>query len=254
MSQGAQQPAPEPPVIFLHLPKNAGSTLHQIIRTAYVGRTIRQINGHPREEAEFRALPQAERFAVDVLMGHQHYGMHEYLRPGARYFAVLRHPVERAISHYHYVLRTPEHYLYEKVVGDKYSLRDYIERQTTLELDNDQVRWLNEPVHLEVPWGRVNRRMLESAKHRIASVFAAFGLAERFEESLALFRRVFGWPPIRYAKENVTPHRPRTDEIDGETIRLIESANELDLELFEFAQNLFAQRVRAARESDPALV
>ena len=61
----------------------------------------------------------------------------------SKYITFLRDPVERLISHYHYVLRRPKHYLYEQVVKDGLSLSDYVTSDISPELSNHQVRMIS---------------------------------------------------------------------------------------------------------------
>jgi hypothetical protein len=60
---------------------------------------------------------------------------------------------------------------------------------------------------------------------------------------------VFGWHRPFYVKENVTKEKPDETFLDAETRGLIEEANRLDLELYEYARKLFDEHCRAAGDS-----
>jgi hypothetical protein len=72
------------------------------------------------------------------------------------------------------------------------------------------------------------------------------GLVERFDESMELLAREFGWRSSRCVVVNRTESRPALAEIPAETIELIAAANALDMALYERAQESFADRIRSA--------
>ncbi len=87
--------------------------------------------------------------------------------------------------------------------------------------------------------------MLETAKRNLEEHFAVVGLAERFEDSLALMQCVFGWLDVSNERKNVTPDRPGLSEVPAETIDMIRRTNRYDVSLYEFASALFARRIAA---------
>ncbi len=72
---------------------------------------------------------------------------------------------------------------------------------------------------------------------------------EEFDASLLLLRRAFDWHLPFYVKENVTKEKPDDTSLDVEMRKLVEAANSLDLELYEYARNLFEEQRRAAGDS-----
>jgi hypothetical protein len=227
-------------LIFLHIPKAAGSTLHKIIARQYASDSIYSIDGLRVHEsiAEFKQLPEAKRSEIKVLKGHMRFGLHEYLPQPSTYITILRDPVERIISHYYYVLRSPEHYLYEQVTSRNMSLTDYICSGITKELNNSQTRLLCTKAALET-YEQGSKEILESAKKNIQEKFAVVGLAEKFDETLILLKRNFKWNLPFYIKANITKDRPLKNDISQETLKIIEQYNELDVELYEFISKKF---------------
>jgi hypothetical protein len=75
--------------------------------------------------------------------------------------------------------------------------------------------------------------------------FAVVGLTERFDESLILLKRTLGWQqwPF-YVPANVTQKRPQRQHLDTKTTHLIRAANQLDLDLYHFAQAQFEARLQ----------
>src|SRR5690606_34786273 len=105
---------------------------------------------------------------------------------------MLRDPVDRVLSLYYYIFQSEQHYLYDIVARGDIGLARFIEEITTAESDNGQVRVLNPEPLWEFPKGEIRRPMLEDAKRNLEHGVTAFGLTERFDESLMLFRRVLG--------------------------------------------------------------
>lgn len=222
-----------PALIFLHIPKSGGTTMHQIIERQYPPDRIFTIDGRrvPQSIAEFKALPEAERAQLQVLKGHMAFGLHEWLPQPATYFTLLRHPVERAISHYYHILRTPHHTHYPAVAGGNMSLQAFVEAGVSRLVDNGQVRALAALEH--VPFGQCSPDMLATATANIASHFAVVGFTERFDETLVMLKRRFGWRIEGYTRRNVGQNRPDTVHVPAATRQLLAELNQFDLQLYE---------------------
>lgn len=246
--RGGEGPFYPVPLIFLHIPKTAGTTLQDFILSHYKPRgKYFRFTGHEDQASVFAKLTQTERDEFDVVAGHVHFGVHDTLTRPATYLTMLRDPVERFISHYYHILRHTDHYLHTYVAGRGYSLHEYATAGLNQEGDNDQVRWLTVREHGEVPLGQVTRAMLEEAKWNLENGIAVFGLAERFTDSLRCFCAAFGWEavkPVTFRKRlNTNAARPKRDQIAPETLEAIRDGNRYDVELYEFAQALFDEQM-----------
>jgi hypothetical protein len=240
-------------LIFLHIPKTAGTTLQRIILRQFSRDSVFRINGASvrRSIDQLKGLNGKEKYKIRLVSGHVPFGLHTCLPRPASYITVLRNPVERIISHYYYVLRKPNHYLHKEVISRKLDLFGYVSEEVSSELNNGQTRAVSGAERLcvmnEHPSDSAN--VLEIAKRNIRDHFTAVGICERFNESLVLFKRLFGWSNILYARKNVTQERPSVSEIPKQTVRLIERFNELDLELYEHAENVFERMIVDQGES-----
>ncbi len=89
-------------LIFLHIPKTAGTTLNRIIDWQYDPRVIFTVDPHRIRPTinHFYALPEERRRRLQVVRGHPPYGVHELLPQGAIYTTSLRDPVARLVSSY----------------------------------------------------------------------------------------------------------------------------------------------------------
>jgi hypothetical protein len=238
--------SPETTIVFLHLPKAAGSTLGGVLARQYEPGAVHAIEEPVWENLDrFKALPESRRHAVRLLMGHMPFGLHEWLRPPVRYVTMLREPLGRVASHFHYVLERPSHELFERLRPGM-TVGDYVRERTSLELDNGQVRLLSADPFVE--FGAVTREHLETAKRNLREHFEVVGVSERFDESLLAMRAALGWRRrILYVERNVTGARrhPPTPQ----DARAVLEANRLDAELHAFAGELLAART-AGREAE----
>lgn len=238
----------EKTLVFLHIPKAAGTTLHRIIERQFPHNTIFSIDGANVQKSidEFKNLREEQRRKIRCLKGHMPFGLHHHLPRPATYITLLRDPVDRIISHYYYVLRNPSHYLYNKVTSKNMNLSDYVSSGISAELTNGQTRLLSgaEKVDLVIGSEPGSAGILEIAKENLQNYFVAVGLSERFDESLILFKRTLGWRNVFYVKQNVARIRPSKRDIPRKTIEIIEKHNQLDMELYEFAKQMFEEQIR----------
>ena len=229
--------------IFVHIPKTGGTTLHRIIDRQYPPETRYWIKQHDVGLEAFKGLPLSRRAVLRMVRGHISFGVHEYIPRPATYFTILRQPIERLISYYTFVQREPEHYLYDYANTPGMTIRRYLEERVSLQTDNFQTRLLS-GVWTDVGYGECDEATLALAKRNLAERFAVVGLTKRFDETLLLLQEAFGWSDIHYRRQNVTLGRPRRKELPPETLDVISAHNQLDLELYAFAEELFGKQVQ----------
>jgi galactose-3-O-sulfotransferase len=233
-------------VIFLHIPKTGGSTLYHILERHYP--PSETVTLDTPGVARFKELPAAQLERYRLIQGHLYFGLHRFVPRRCTYVTFLRRPVDRVLSFYYYARSKPDHYLYRLLKTERLDLKTLLGRELTEELSNFQTRMLagDEWEDLQCV---VTRDGLERAKANLRNHFRVVGLLEEFEASLLLLHRAFEWPLSGYVRENVTKEQAEGRSLDGETRKLIETANSLDIELYEFARNLFEEQYRAAGES-----
>ncbi len=240
----------KPTVIFMHIPKAAGSTLHGILERQYPKSGIYDIDTSRLHESidEFKQLERDKKLNILLLKGHIPFGLHEYLPQQSRYLTMLRDPVNRVISHYNYAARRQDHYLHETIIKNKMSLKDYVSSGISHEIDNAQVRLLSGHDD-DLPIGSCDALLLEQAKHNLATWFDVIGIVERFDESVLLMREKLNWrwSPI-YVSRKVRKHKTPNKEMSQELRASILKYNELDFKLYAFANTLFVQSIREYSE------
>ncbi|WP_198016341.1 sulfotransferase family 2 domain-containing protein [Coleofasciculus chthonoplastes] len=231
-------------VIFIHIPKSGGVTLQRILEKQYTSDTIFTIQSKMFHESieRFKYLPESQHRAIRLLKGHMFFGLHEFLPIPCRYITILRNPVDRIISHYYYVLQNPTHYLYQDVVSQKMNLGDYVCSGLSPELDNCQTRLLS-GVQESIGVGQCSFELLEKAKTNLKSHFAVVGLLERFNETMILFKKVFGWKMPFYIQRNKTKKAFSYQNISQKILNSIIKTNQLDIELYKYGEALFEKSI-----------
>ena len=223
--------------IFLHIPKTAGTTLNRIIDRQYSPFEIFTIDPHRVKASSERLRQSSEqrRRRLRVVRGHLPYGIHEFLPQGATYITMLREPVARVLSAYHFVLRRPLNPLHRKVIRERLRVEDCL--RLFPERRNTQCRFVAGIEDMSIS----DDRLLAKAQDHLAKAFSVVGISERFEESLMLFSTAFGWDIPFYRNCRVAKVRP---QIDPGTADMIREYNRLDLELYEFGKGLFEENLR----------
>lgn len=224
-------------LIFLHIPKTAGTTLNRIIEWQYNPLSIFTLDPYRiRATAKrLKALSEQRRRRLRMVRGHLYYGIHEFLPQGATYITMLREPVARILSSYFFIQRRPLHPMHRKVKTERVGVEDFI--RLTLHRQNLQCR-LIAGVSFD---GVCNDQTLEIAKENLVRAFSVVGICERFEESLMLIAKTFGWEVPYYENRKVAKASPA---IDPGAVEMIREHNRLDLELYDFGKALFAESLR----------
>lgn len=227
-------------VIFLHLPKAAGSTLNRVIAQQYPPEAIYKTGGKSRE-ALLREVAEVTRppSRIRLLAGHAGFGFHTALREDFTCITVLRDPVERLLSHYHFAARLPGHPLHEGIASGRLTIRE-----VAAQLANLQTRYLINAESRQ-PGQPLDGEALAEAKANLDRHFAVVGLAERFDETLVLLERRLGWKVRSFANSNVTRGRPARAAHSEDDLAAIRAANAIDLELYEWARRRFEETVAA---------
>jgi hypothetical protein len=218
----------EQTVIFLHIPKAAGTTLRNILQRQYLEEEILNLHGVSSLE-KLEKLSDGEKRQLKLIQGHFPFGVHEMLPQPSTYITMLRNPVKRVISTYFYAKRTPFHRDYETINQERMSLKDYMISKLNPVLNNGQVRLLSGEIN--VTFGDCNERMLEQAKNNLNKYFSVVGTLENFDQSLLAIKEILGYKNIFYTKLN-TSQSKNDKEFDSEIIDLIKYYNNLDLELY----------------------
>jgi hypothetical protein len=240
----------EPLLVFVHVPKTAGTVLTSVLSANAPGDRIRQGgnvfkgSGGVKRGCRFERILANEGGALDqvrFLAGHFPLGIRDFMPPDreARYFTFLREPTDRTLSHFFRIRERrggaegPNKLGLPPLPADA-TVEDALERGYIH--DNLQTRML---CGLPEPFGEVTDEMLEQAKQNLRGL-VFFGLTERFDESLVLAKRRLGLRNIVYrSNRRVNDKRPRGADVPDELRRVAEACNRYDIELYDHAKQLF---------------
>lgn len=238
-------------LIFLHIPKTAGISMRQIIEAQYEPKTIWTVSGSGSGKNAMAILSKMsddEKRKIRLIQGHNVLClMNSYEPQHVTLFTMLRNPIERVISHFYYVKRTPEHEDYEIVTSQGMDLKGYFIHSISKEVNNGQTRILAGREFWNYEFGKCPSELLDKAKENLENLCAVVGLTERFDETVRLLHDTFGWTIPIYEKKNVSNNKPKRSELGSETLKLLEKYNRLDIELYHFAEELFEKQLQSIR-------
>lgn len=250
-------------LVFVHIPKTAGITLRTYLDSMW----------HPASRCPLYFSRQLDGIVPNTLsayrsfIAHFHLSEMEWLLP-APFVAVtvLREPTGRYVSDFLHLKHKPllqytpaiglELSLLRSMSLDEFVTRDDLlvtKRLPNLQthilgapLDPETLGTREEPFHGQVLLAETN---LKAAKQKLQAMMC-FGLTERLQESLFLFCYVFGWRPLRDTQAlNRKAESAHVEKPTPAALERIIALNQSDLALYEFATELFEQRVRAMTDA-----
>ena len=250
MEREVGQDGREPLVVFIHIPKTAGTTFGSVLRATYppgevlsLGNIFKGAGGFDARKAARLPLSVKDLSQqAAVLGGHVPFGIRRYLPDETRYVTLLREPIERTLSQYYSMLGFSSKWKSNPLAKGA-ALEDVLAQRDVI-FDNLQTRMLSDELD---PAATVTDEMLEQAKRNLGEVFLAFGLSERFDESLVLIMRRLGLARATYARQRVSD-RPRGNEVPPDVRNSAERANRFDIELHRWATERF-ERIIADQDT-----
>jgi hypothetical protein len=267
-------------LVLMHIPKTAGTSL-----TAIVDQHFKSGQIFP-DQLQLRGYSAMHLGRYRLFRGHFPLRDIQYI-PGQRFiFTLLREPRARLLSQYRYHrARRPELSLRGSIVERaKLPLKEYLSHpavRSNASVDNIQCRYLfyldphavrllglRDPEGTDFRFDERRTDVLEIAKANLARL-GGFGLAERFDDSVALLAAARGLPaPRKIAPQMVTRELAQVNPADYEAVEidppdteaaaLMDDLVALDEPLYAYAVALFEERMRAldtsARPLSSALV
>ena len=210
-------------LVFLHLQKCAGTTLHEIIKRQYdrIYGTENlfpcQLHWWPHERAMKGIL---------VFKGHFTYGQeNRLLLPRVEipriYVTLLRRPIDRVLSGYHF------HFIrfktFTKYKGEMISLTDFLKGNYLI----------NSNLMTYMLGG--HQTNIDQAIENLHK-FDVVGLAEEFDSFLTRLDKTLSWP-VGYTFENCNtqPDRIKAEDLTDEQMDIVTRFNVHDIRLYEEA-------------------
>jgi hypothetical protein len=229
-------------LIFLHIPKTAGTTLHDIIHRQFRPEEMFSLY-NIRKSAKFTSLPEEQRNAVKMLKGHLPYGIHSAFTKGeTEYFTILREPVDRVISNYFHCTVEKMHPFYTEFHEKKYTIKQLVESGRIPNMNNCMVRFFSG--EFDRAYDQCDEAMLEKALQHLDG-FALVGLNESFDIFLLRLMERYRFRNPYYRRRRVSSTRMAVKDLDKETAETIRYYNRLDIELYRIMKEKVEQEQRA---------
>lgn len=219
-------------VIFLHIPKTAGSTLHSILSWQYLGRPSHWTDRSNDHGESLNSLSREELKSLQLLRGHFIHGVHEKIPGDFTYVTLVRHPLAHVRSQYKY---------YQEGRWRNQSLEQILINHSPPLLDNVHVRRLaGITADCQNPVLEIQQKHFEQAISNLKQNFSVIGLTDRFDESVILMKHTLGWARPLFYKSAKVNHRsePRSD-MSNRVKKLVLEKNRWDLRLYEWAVDRF---------------
>lgn len=230
-------------IVFFHIPKTGGTTLDYLTAKNYRIDYVYQVNGPAFDQHVAGVFKNNNMFRV--LMGH--YELNDYFyqlfdRRKMAQFTMLREPVGRVISYYDYLRTSPNHPKYE--IAKDLTLKEFVTHPDIDEMPNGQsYRILG--MLKDALWRKTDKsddQLIAEVKYQLEKRFTLFGLTEMYDHFLLMAQRGLGWNDIFYQRMNSSREKTDKSTISDDVIHLIRDQNRIDIELYEFAKELFIQR------------
>lgn len=219
--------------IFTHIPKTSGTSFcNNILKENIRSDRIYSYRGLKKLWRDF----DPKKF--DAIIGHVPYGVH-FPMFKAKYIVLLRNPLERAISHYYFVLGWSKHpeFKYARSMG----IEGFSRRSGNL-----QTRYI-----AGLFWGWLyqylngnslfKRCLLAKAKSNLQNKYFFFGFQEKYSECVECFSKITNFVKISTNPklEKKTLNKISVEEHETKVIGNIKKANSLDFELYDFGVKVF---------------
>ncbi len=235
------------PIIFLHIPKTAGTTIRHLLSLGFGRDEVLDLDlTRPREVELWQTLSGETLRRYRLIAGHFRYDFIVAKVPQGRIFTFLRDPIERCLSLFPFLkeraargmLATPErNELMRGISFEEFVFSDHelVQQQR----DNPHIRFLG---GLPCPPERSPEEMLALAKQRLAAM-DFFGIVEQMPESISMLCAFLGLRPhSEIFSINRGRRRRIREEVDAKLLNRLEETNRYDMELYEYAQDLFQKR------------
>jgi hypothetical protein len=247
-------------IVFHHIPKTAGSSFNQILRTLYRDDAV--CDAALDYELDEVAAGGLHRYGLFV--GHFSFDAVRRHFGAAKRLTFLRDPVQRCISQYHnwhdasrysgaWIGRneTNPEVIEALQMSAQMSLCEFVRTDNIVISDSAQnmmTRYLSRRVDWKKERGYYDASLIEEAKHNLVEYFHFFGLTEQFDRSLLILAQTLGIRPWGRSEALLTNRNPKKAsfnsgyEITAEEASTLHDYNLMDIELYEFAVREFDRR------------
>lgn len=234
---------------FLHIPKTAGTSLTRFMDQFYDPSEIfpyqtwdKVLKNYPIDVSQYKLARGHFGYCAHYIFGMQN----------LNYMTLLRNPVERTLSQYHHMTVDRKHnnWLYDF----PYSKIKCMLRKSSWVVSNIQVKHLaydENILNKEIPHSPERYIFLEN--YECVDMEALFqkacenldkcffvGFFESLHKSVDRLCDLMQWERKELHHENLLKNRPKIEDFKKKVIKKIESLNEWDFKLYDYAKSKFS--------------
>lgn len=231
------------PVVFLHIPKTAGSSFNEIL--------FRHFNYAQRCPWNFMEQPFVDFSKYDLFFGLFYKSVIQKLVANPVYLCFFRNPISRSISHYYQLLR-----IYQdnplRLPNLALTIDEYVDdRQYNYMITNLQTQTLGAKLQfttydeLQDNWAESNKQVVSGQSVKAEEVYPIvdsldfIGITEEFTKSLQILTHTFGWEPLETPpSKNIGAYKEPKPAVIDKIIEL----NREDIKLYEYVVKVFNHR------------
>ena len=229
--------------IHLHIPKTGGTTLRDIIQRQYQSEKILMIPKLDESEDILKEVSTSQINQLKLIQGHLKYGIHNHFHRRAKYFAIIRDPINRVLSTYYYVLSQKNNPQNLSTSNNQMTIYDYVQSGVNPFLINGQTQLISGKT------GNIDNPIIKSeelfslAKENIANDFLFLGITEMFDETILILKNMLGWHMPYYSIANRTKNKPNYDAVDPTVISFLKEHNQLDIKLYNITKTSLLNKI-----------
>lgn len=215
-------------LVSVHIPKTAGTSFRNTLKAVYGEQQVARLDiTLEKEDIRLNEQPwQGRRLPRTVQVVHGHFSptlFYKYFRTSeASFITWLRHPVERVLSNYYYLVKR----LQEELQEEKKGLNILSKLQRSLE------EYAAAPIN--------QNRMAKFLTGKPLSDFSFVGIQDHYGEDLQYLAEHLGWQHAPHFQHNVTGKKY---DLSPALRTQIAAWNEEDMHLYEQALELRQKRL-----------
>lgn len=229
-----------PVLLFMHIPKTAGTSLRKIIEHQ-VPKEKRHFIYNVKDKFDFINFKNKNN--LQFIFGHFNYAdrIDTYLNRDYKFVTFMRDPVEQVISHYYHFYNSPD--------STNPNRANIIKPEHLVSLD----KFINAPIanNLQIKYisGILNNKLkiypkktLELAKYHIDHYFDFIGITEYYDDSIKYLCNRYGLDSE--IKMLNVGERPKAKDISNKLIEKIKKRNQLDIKLYNYVLEKFSKKIK----------